>query len=583
MRMMTTGATILGLTLSLTTMGPAQAETVNPGWSKVWQSTTTSQDAFTRTSFRINTLPSSGSLWVGPRVRAAHRDGATAQAAIGSDGRIRLQITDVWGNRLKDVPLSARIRSGQVLKMETEVLGNNRALIRVRAWVAGNRPQWQATRYNVATRRTTGTFLPRAYTSRSSRATNVDLVESWSAKSPYVGSRDMPYGKTTSKRNGWFFVTGGQCRLDFGAWKDCPGKDSSFGVKNLPDGWHHLQTRSTVDYSKVYTHKWKVEAGSTKPQPKPQPKPKPKPKPQPKPQPKPRPGGQPGWNNTGRPNSGLPAPQVINPAGGVLKIRGSQTLDNKIINGRVEIESGNVVIKNSIIRAGLSAATYQGKPAANGIVRLRPAVQATLKIEDTTIEGDSSVNGRDSRTAYVIGLRGHNITANRVHIRKVSDGVNVDGSNFKVTNSFIHEAVNSPDSRKSDKIAHTDGVQVAAGANIELSNNTINGFKFAAVMVTPDAGNITNIRIRNNWLDGGSCTVNMSARNKRGSIRGVQVIGNRFGSEQRSTTGNNWHCGKATRLHGVLTEVSNRPDVRGNKTPSGQVAQLEDNRRGRLG
>lgn len=573
MRMMTTGATILGLTLSLTSMVPAQAETVNPGWSKVWNSTTTSQDAFTRTSFRINTLPSSGSLWVGPRLRADHRDGATAQAAIGSDGSIRLQITDVWGNRLKDVPLSLRISSGQVLKMETEVLGNTRALVRVRAWVSGSRPKWQATRYNVATRRASGTFLPRAYTSRSSRATNVDLVESWSARSPFVASRDLPYGKTTNKRDGWFFVTGGQCRLDFGSWQDCPGRVSSFGVKNLPNGWHHLQTRSTVDYSKVYTHKWKVEAGTTNPQP----------NPEPKPQPKPRPGGKPGWNNTGRPSSGLPAPQVINPAGGVLKIRGSQTLDNKIINGRVEVESGNVVIKNSIIRAGLSSATYQGRPSATGIVSLRPAANATLKIEDTTIEGDSSVDGRDDRTAYVIGLRGHNITANRVHIRKVSDGINVDGSNFKVTNSFIHEAVDSPDSRKSDKIAHTDGVQVAAGSNIELSNNTINGFKFAAVMVTPDVGNVDNIRIRNNWLDGGSCSVNMSARNKRGSIRGVQVIGNKFGNGQQSTTGNNWHCGKATRLHGVLTDVSNRPDVRDNKTPSGQVAQLDDNRRGRLG
>jgi hypothetical protein len=72
-----------------------------------------------------------------------------------------------------------------------------------------------------------------------------------------------------------------------------------------------------------------------------------------------------------------------------------------------------------------------------------------------------------------------------------------------------------------------------AGTNITLTGNFLQGTNEdnAAIQITQDFGQVTNVSILNNWLDGGGCTLNI-AHKVLSSLTGVTANDNRFGRNQ---------------------------------------------------
>jgi hypothetical protein len=80
---------------------------------------------------------------------------------------------------------------------------------------------------------------------------------------------------------------------------------------------------------------------------------------------------------------------------------------------------------------------------------------------------------------------------------------------------------------------HNDSVQTFEGnKHIVLLHNTMSPGRGgnAAYQVTQDAGKVaTDLRIENNWLDGGGCTLNFAHKGGPTPMTGIFVVGNRFG------------------------------------------------------
>ena len=93
----------------------------------------------------------------------------------------------------------------------------------------------------------------------------------------------------------------------------------------------------------------------------------------------------------------------------------------------------------------------------------------------------------------------------------------------------------SPDPSHSDNQSHNDGVQVTGGTNITISGNNIQGAHNAAIMVGQGTA-ISNLKITNNWLGDGGCTVNVTQNGTGGPILGTTIQNNKFAPGSYGTT-----------------------------------------------
>ena len=274
------------------------------------------------------------------------------------------------------------------------------------------------------------------------------------------------------------------------------------------------------------------------PKPTPTPTPKPTPAPTPKPTPKPEaPKPTPNQNATGaKPeakNTGVRAGTTLKKQSGDLVITKDNTvLENVEHTGTIDIKAKNVIIRNSrILVAGRG---QQGRSLIK-VNNSKATTDYSLTIEDSEVTSKTD-------DALVDGIRGWNITAKRVDISNVIDGIHTYGNNISVTDSYLHDMRHykvDPTGGHSDG-THNDGMQIQIGKNITINNNNISGGFTSAIIVTQDAGIVSNVKITKNWLDGGQCTVNFSEK-KKGPFQGVVITDNLFGRNVTNAAGHD--CG----------------------------------------
>lgn len=217
------------------------------------------------------------------------------------------------------------------------------------------------------------------------------------------------------------------------------------------------------------------------------------------------------------------------PAGTALTvISGNQTygtpgqvISGQDIHGFVKITAKNVTIKDSIIRGG------PNPPCNSAVVSIADTASATL--EDTEIYPSSPSPCLD-------GVWATNATLLRVNIHGSVDGIKAD-DNVTVQDSYIHDlSWFASDPNQGGGNTHNDDVQTFGGnVNITLNHNTMSpGNGNSAYQVTQDEGQVaTNLRVENNWLDGGGCTLNFSHKGGPTPMTGIYVTGNRFGRDSR--------------------------------------------------
>jgi hypothetical protein len=220
-------------------------------------------------------------------------------------------------------------------------------------------------------------------------------------------------------------------------------------------------------------------------------------------------GGRPSAGNTG----------VI--AGTALTVlTGDQTLaaDNAVvanadIRGYVRITGRNVTIRNSIVRGGAarcSAAVIQ--------------VEGSALIEDVEIAPASP-------NACLDGVWATATTLTRVNIHGTVDGVKA-GNDVVVQDSWIHDLAHYSAGAPGGGQTVNDAVDTRGKRRITLRHNVLHAGPSgnAAYQVTQEGGASGDLRVENNWLDGGLCILNFAHRGGGPTpLTGIAVVNNRFG------------------------------------------------------
>jgi hypothetical protein len=224
-------------------------------------------------------------------------------------------------------------------------------------------------------------------------------------------------------------------------------------------------------------------------------------------------GGKPGPDNTGVPSG--TALKVV--TGDQTYSSPGQVVSGLDIHGFVRVTAKNVTIKNSIIRGGT--------PKCNSAV-LQISSSGSAIVEDTEINPTNP-------TACLDGVWATNVTLLRVNIYGSVDGVKA-GDNTVVQDSWIHDlSWFASDPNQGGGPTHNDDVQTYEGnEHIVLRHNNMSpGPKGnAAYQVTQDGGQVsTDLHVEGNWLDGGGCTLNFSAKGGPTPMTGIYVTNNRFG------------------------------------------------------
>ncbi|GEM_PF-393610 len=223
---------------------------------------------------------------------------------------------------------------------------------------------------------------------------------------------------------------------------------------------------------------------------------------------------QPGPTNTGARQSVF---SKVHEGNLVISTDGT-VIDGWDIRGYVNVKAKNVVIRNSIIRGSVPA-------QRNDLVRVQ-GDDYSVTIEDSTLRpSELSPN--------VDGVKGWNFTLRRVDISDVVDPVHIHGDNVTVVDSWLHDNSHyDNDPNWSGGPSHDDTIQIQGGANITIHHNTLEDSYSAALMITQATAAVTGIRITDNWIDNGGCSINIADNATRGALAGAVITGNTFGRGQ---------------------------------------------------
>ncbi len=219
-------------------------------------------------------------------------------------------------------------------------------------------------------------------------------------------------------------------------------------------------------------------------------------------------GDKPGPHNTGPYDESL-----LVPSGSIKVTQDGAVIENVHVSGGIYVEANNVTIRNFRIDGGFS--TLYGVKCTYG--------KTGIVIED----------GEITRCASA-GMYGTGFTARRLEIHEMAqDAIKCRGDNV-VEGCWIHHLGLDPN-------AHADGNQTRKGSNILLRGNFFDmpkgisgGYKSNATSINQaELGDIHNLVMDGNWLNGGNFTVYFTAKNKYGQheMRDCKLINNRFGRD----------------------------------------------------
>lgn len=169
-------------------------------------------------------------------------------------------------------------------------------------------------------------------------------------------------------------------------------------------------------------------------------------------------------------------------------------LDRMDIYGFVTVKAKNVKITRSIVRGG--RATFNQGLVTNYGYR-------NLIIEDSLLLARQP-------SVFLDGIKGSDFTARRVHVIGNVDSIKIHGNNVRIQDSLLENTVYyARDPSQGGGATHNDGIQILNGRNITISGNTVRGHRNFAILGAANRGNVSNLVIQRNWVDGGHCTLKL--------------------------------------------------------------------------
>ena len=210
-------------------------------------------------------------------------------------------------------------------------------------------------------------------------------------------------------------------------------------------------------------------------------------------------GGTPGSANTG-----VPTGSALEASSATTVSRAGAVLEGLDVRGCLTITASDVTVRRSRIRCG-SEYPVRVSGGARGVL-----------LEDVEIDG----MGSPSTTA----VGGDGFTVRRADIHDVGDGPRM-GDNTVLEDSWIHDLAAGGGS-------HNDGVQSTGGRNIVIRNNRIENpdQQTSCVLIGADLGDIDNVLVEGNLLNGGNYTV-YAGSDPGYRATNIRIVGNRFGRD----------------------------------------------------
>jgi hypothetical protein len=211
---------------------------------------------------------------------------------------------------------------------------------------------------------------------------------------------------------------------------------------------------------------------------------------------KPAPGKPPAPSKPSAATTGVPAGTKLRVHNGDIVVTTAGTrLDALDIRGFVVVKAPNVTISRSIVRGG--------KDAKTGVGLITNYGSPNLLITDTELRASYP-------SVWLDGIKGWNFTARRVHVVGNVDSIKIHGDNVSVEDSLLEDTIWYPhDPYQNGGPTHNDNIQILNGKHIKITGNTIRGAQNFAVLGAANKGDVPDLVVSRNWLDGGHCTLKL--------------------------------------------------------------------------
>lgn len=195
-------------------------------------------------------------------------------------------------------------------------------------------------------------------------------------------------------------------------------------------------------------------------------------------------------------------------------------LENFRSSGTIQIAADNVTVRNFYIDSN----GWYG-------IQVMPGAKNAV-IEDGEITGTKSA-----------AVNGGNYAARRLHVHHVGKDALKISSNVIIESCYIHHV---GDAEKFPKV-HADGIQSVGGDNVLIRWNNIDmplgkdgALNHHCIIIQAQRSTLDNIRIEENWLNGGGFSVQLRSKNKKkgGYPTNSAILNNYFGDDCKH---GNWY------------------------------------------
>ena len=213
------------------------------------------------------------------------------------------------------------------------------------------------------------------------------------------------------------------------------------------------------------------------------------------------PGSYPDASTTGWRHTGV----TLSSSGPITVTTPGTVIDGLDISGIVVIKADNVTVQRSRVTSG----SYFPIRVSPGFSNVRFIDLEVIGVQNATTRCDVGINGGNF--------------IQRVDVSNCADLLH-PSPNSTIVDSYLHDPWHSP-------TTHNDGVQLFAGSHFVVQHNTIlmGHVENAAIFVKADFGDIDDVTIAGNFLDGGSFTV-FGGDVGTNLVTNVVVTGNLFGT-----------------------------------------------------
>lgn len=223
-------------------------------------------------------------------------------------------------------------------------------------------------------------------------------------------------------------------------------------------------------------------------------------------------------NKPGPTNTGPTNPERLVKTNTFTVTKDGAVIENVDVTGYINIKASNVTIRNFRVTAARD--TYYPIRIFDGFTNV--------------VLEDGEINGSGVALANILGV---NYTARRLNIHHSgADGLK-GISNTNVEKCWIHHLGMMLG-------AHADGIQISRGSNFRIVGNNFDmpidepgTLSNATVFIKPDLGNIENVLIDGNWLNGGNYTIYsvdlVSLGVVKNTTKNVVITNNRFGRKYK--------------------------------------------------